>query len=225
MTDKAQLFLIAPPITDVALALETLSNVCSSGKVAAIVLSFATNDEREQIKQVKAIAPALQNAGTAVLVAASPSVAARGGADGVHISLQDTAVTDDAVKEAIEALKPERIVGVGGLRTRHEAMSAGEADIDYLLFGEPESDGSLPDFEAVLERVGWWAEIFAIPCVGFAPDLERVGDIAAKGAEFVGLGAAVWSHADGPVAAVALARAAIEAVKIGEDGEAETPGL
>ncbi|MGV6872521.1 thiamine phosphate synthase [Pseudochelatococcus sp. B33] len=212
MTDKAQIFLIAPPITDVAAALERLGAACATGDVAAIVLSFATSDEREQIRQLKAIAPALQKAGTAVLVAASPSVAARGGADGVHV-----AARGEAVDEAVDALKPERIVGVGGLHTRHEAMTIGEADIDYLLFGEPFPDGGLPDFETTLERVGWWAEIFAVPCVGFAPDLDSVGAIAATGAEFVGLGHAVWSHADGPAAAIAQARAIIDTTDVGDD--------
>ncbi len=219
MTNQAQIFLIAPPIADVAQALETLDAACSSGDVAAIVLSFATTDEREQIKQLKAIAPALQKCGTAVLVAASAAVAARGGADGVHV-----AAPGEAVDDAIDALKPERIVGVGGLRSRHDAMTLGELDIDYLLFGEPYPDGVLPDFDVVLERLAWWAEIFAVPCVGVAPDLERVAAIAATGAEFVGLGDAVWSHVDGPAAAIAQARAAIEAATAALESEREADG-
>lgn len=211
MTDKAQIFLIAPAIADVTAALDTLGAACAGGDVAAIVLSFVTTDEREQIKQLKAIAPALQNTGAAVLVAASPQVAARGGADGVHLPVRDEAIAD-----AIEALKPERIVGVGGLRTRHEAMTIGEADIDYLLFGEPYPDGVLPDFDTTLARVAWWAEIFAVPCVGFAPGLDRVAAIAATGAEFVGLGDAVWSHPEGPADAIARARATIDATEVGD---------
>lgn len=229
MTDKAQIFLVAPPLADIAAAQDLLGPVCATGQVAAIVLSFTTTDEREQVKQLKTIAPVLQSGGAAVLIAGSPTVALRGGADGVHVcarqggsgsgSRQDEI---DGIDNAIDALKPDRIVGVGGLRTRHEAMTIGEADIDYLMFGEPYPDGVLPDFETTLERLGWWAEIFAVPCIGFAPDIDKVGAIAATGAEFVGLGDAVWSYADGPVAAIARARAIIDATDTG-DQEAVSP--
>ncbi|MBB3808062.1 thiamine phosphate synthase [Pseudochelatococcus contaminans] len=225
MTDKAQIFLIAPPVTDAAAALDLLGPVCATGDVAAILLSFASTDEREQIRQLKIIAPELQKSGAAVLVAATSSVAARGGADGVHVSVRNS--TRDlqepaaVVNEFVDALKPERIVGVGGLRNRHEAMTIGEGDVDYLLFGEPYPDGELPDFDATLERVSWWAEIFAVPCVGFVPDLDSVADIAATGAEFVGLGDAVWTNADGPVAAIAKARAIIDKTPLASEANAQ----
>ena len=46
-------------------------------------------------------------------------------------------------------------------------MSLGEAGADYLLFGEPRPDGSLPSLESVVERAAWWAEIFETPCVAY----------------------------------------------------------
>ena len=49
-------------------------------------------------------------------------------------------------------------------------MSAGEAGADYLLFGEPRPDGTIPALESVIERATWWAEIFETPCVAYAPD-------------------------------------------------------
>ena len=39
-------------------------------------------------------------------------------------------------------LKPERIVGVGGLATRHDAMLAAEQGADYVMFGEPDQVGA-----------------------------------------------------------------------------------
>ena len=47
-------------------------------------------------------------------------------------------------------------------------MLAGESGADYAMFGEPDHDGRRPRFEAVLERVAWWAEVMTIPCVGYA---------------------------------------------------------
>ena len=59
-------------------------------------------------------------------------LAARLGADGVHV-----AGAGEELDAAIKRLKPERIVGAGSLRTRDEAMTAGEMGADYVMFGEP----------------------------------------------------------------------------------------
>ena len=88
-------------------------------------------------------------------------------------------------------------------------MSAGEAGADYLLFGEPRPDGTIPALESVIERATWWAEIFETPCVAYAPDLEAIPALVATRAEFIALGDAVWSHPDGPAKAVAAAMALI----------------
>jgi len=84
-------------------------------------------------------------------------------------------------------------------------MTLGEAGVDYLLFGEPRRDGSLPSLDSVAERAAWWAEIFETPCVAFAPSLETIETLAATQAEFIALGDAVWNHPDGPAAAVKAA--------------------
>jgi thiamine-phosphate pyrophosphorylase len=110
-------------------------------------------------------------------------------------------------------LKGERALGVGGLRSKDDAMSAGEAGADYLLFGEPRRDGSLPDLASVIERASWWAEIFEPPCVVYAPRLEDVPALAATGAEFVALGEAVWTFPEGPGTAVRKALAALAAAE------------
>ena len=102
------------------------------------------------------------------------AVAARGGADGVHV---DPIL--DEVTMLRERLTGDRIIGVGGLRSQDDAMTVGEAGVDYLLFGEPRPDGFLPPLDAVLERAAWWAEIFETPCVAFAPSLEAVPRLAA----------------------------------------------
>ena len=88
---------------------------------------------------------------------------------------------------AIESLKPARIAGCGGLRTRHDAMVAAERGADYVMFGEPADDRRLA-FDAIIERIGWWAEVFQIPCVGFAASLDEVEPLAAAGADFVAIG-------------------------------------
>jgi thiamine-phosphate pyrophosphorylase len=86
-------------------------------------------------------------------------------------------------------------------------MAAGEAGASYVMFGEPNADGARPAAEHTLERVAWWAEIFNVPCVGYAGSLDEIGPLAQAGAEFVALGDAVWQHDGGPADAIKRANA------------------
>jgi len=60
------------------------------------------------------------------------------------------------------------------------------------MFGEPDRDGHRPRFEAVLERVAWWAEVMTIPCVGYAALLNEIAPLARAGAEFVAIDDSIW---------------------------------
>ena len=53
-----------------------------------------------------------------------------------------------------------------------------------------------------LERVSWWADVFNVPCVGYAGTSDEAVQIAQAGADFVALGDAVWSDPRGPKAAM-----------------------
>jgi len=121
----------------------------------------------------------------------------RAGADGAHLG------GVEALAAALPTLKPTHIAGCGRLMTRHEAMVAGEAGADYVMFGEPDASGRRPSFEAVAERVAWWAELFEIPCVGFAASLDEVRLLASAGADFVAVGDCIFGDERGDAAAVA----------------------
>jgi thiamine-phosphate pyrophosphorylase len=82
-------------------------------------------------------------------------------------------------------------------------MLAGEAGADYVLFGEPDRAGHRPSFEAIAERVAWWAEIFEPACVGYAATLAEVDVLARAGADFVAVGECIFNDARGPAAALA----------------------
>ena len=82
------------------------------------------------------------------------------------------------------------------------------------MFGEPTADGWTPPVEETLEWVGWWAEIFTVPCVAFAPSLTDVGPLAAAGADFVALGDALWNDPRDPGQA---AREAMDAARAAVD--------
>ena len=210
MPEATRLYLVTPVLEDASFA-PTLAEACKGGAVAAVLLRLAPADERSLINLVKALGPSVQDHGAALVVTIEgavdlskmdlANVAVRGGADGAHASGAGPAL----VRELRERLKADRAIGVGGIRTKDDAMTLGEAGVDYLLFGEPRRDGSLPSLESVTERAAWWAEIFETPCVAFAPSFEAIETLAATQAEFIALGDAVWNHPDGAAAAVKAA--------------------
>ena len=193
----SRLYLVTPEITDARAFAGTLSAAMAGIDVAAVLLKLAPAGERDLINRVKALAETVQSAGAALLIDGQPDIAARAGADGAHL----TGI--EAFSAAVDTLKPARIAGCGGLKTRHDAMLAGERGADYVMFGEPEASGRRPPFAAIVERIEWWAPLFEIPCAGFAAELGEVGRLAAPGAEFVAIGDAIWSDPRGPAAALA----------------------
>jgi thiamine-phosphate pyrophosphorylase len=182
---------------DVAGLANQLADALGAADIAAVLLRLPATDERGQVNHVKALAPTVQNRGAALLLDGHPDLAARAGADGSHLS------GIEALGSAIATLKPARIAGCGGLETRHEAMVAAEAGADYVMFGEPDTSGGRPAFEAIAQRVAWWAEVFEIPCVGFAATLDEVEPLAAAGADFIAMGDCVFGAGHGAAAAVA----------------------
>jgi thiamine-phosphate pyrophosphorylase len=158
---------------------DRLADALRAADVAAVLLRLPASDERNRITHAKAIAPMVQDKGAALLLDGFAELAARAGADGAHL----TGI--EAFRAALPTLKPARIAGCGGLATRHDAMLVAEAGADYVMFGEPDAAGRRPSFDAITERVAWWAELFEVPCVGFAASLEEVELLVAAGADFV----------------------------------------
>jgi thiamine-phosphate pyrophosphorylase len=192
-----RLYLVTPPVGDAAPFNDKLAAVLDTVDVAAVLLRLEAADERRLINHIKQLAPIVQDRNAALVLDGHPDLAARAGADGAHL----TGI--DAFNAAVATLKPTRIAGAGGLHTRHDAMLAGEAGADYVMFGEP--GGHRPTFAAIEERVAWWAELFEPPCVGYAESLDEVGKLASAGADFVALGDWVWRESGGAAAVVAVA--------------------
>lgn len=192
------------PAADGAAIEQALAAALEAAEVAAVLLRLPNADENGLTRMAKPIAALVQQKGAALLLEGHARLVARAGADGAHLD------GPEALADELEFLKPDRIAGCGGLLSRHDAMTAAEAGADYVMFGEPDAHGARPAFEAVLERVEWWAEVFEAPCVGFAASLDEVTLLARAGADFVALGDCVWSDPRGPAAAIADAAARLK---------------
>jgi thiamine-phosphate pyrophosphorylase len=192
--------LVTPPLDAAALA-ATLAEALEAADVAAVLARPPAAGDANLIEQVQAIAPAVQNRGVALLLDGYPERVEAAGADGAHV------IGIAGLDPALPVLKPRYIVGCSGLSSRHDAMLAAERGADYVMFGEADKHGRRPAFAAVLDRVAWWAELFEIPCVGWAMNLDEVAALAVAGADFVAIADTVWADARDPKAAVAAAAA------------------
>ena len=186
MSEPPRLFLITPPVADAASFAPLLEAAMGAADVACVLLRTAAIDEGTIKTIFRALAPIVQRRDAAMLVGGHARLAARVDADGVHV-----ARVGPDLDEALDAMRARKIVGVGGLANRDDAMAAGESGVDYLMFGGPDERNNQ---DAIVERVSWWAEIFNVPCVGYALSPERAEDIARAGAEFVALCDGLWDH-------------------------------
>ena len=187
---RCSLYLITPLLStaDVSAFAKVFAAVLDAAPVASALVRLAPGAETDAKAIVAPLLRAALAADCALLIENDARLAHRLGADGVHVA----GASADLVA-AIESLKPNRIVGAGSLRTRHDAMTASELGADYVMFGEPRRGARAMGLESLIERVSWWAEIFETPCVAYAEGISAVSELARAGADFVALDEAIWS--------------------------------
>jgi thiamine-phosphate pyrophosphorylase len=207
-----RLYLITPPaLDDLAAFRETLARTLGAGDVAAlqIRLKGASNDAISGA--CTAILPIAQGHGVAVILNDRPDLAARLGCDGVHIGQED-----GTYAQARAAVGAGRMVGVTCHDSRHLAMDAAEAGADYVAFGAffdtaTKTTTARPDLDILTD----WQEIMQIPCVAIGGiTVENCPPLIAAGADFLAVSSGVWTHGDGPEAAVRAFNAAFAANKV-----------
>ncbi len=196
-----RLYLITPVDLDTGRFPDQLAAALAGGDVACLMIADGGWGEAGFQKIAEAIVPIAQAAGTAVLLQNDSRAAGRSRADGIHV---DTGAED--LKRALETFRPAGIVGVGEIRTRHDAMTVAELGVDYVFFGLIAREEDEEPHRKTLDFASWWAEMFETPCVALGGrTLAGVEATAATGADFVALRAAVWDHPEGPEAAVRAA--------------------
>jgi thiamine-phosphate pyrophosphorylase len=176
-----QLYLITPADADAARFPAQLMSVLDATEISALLVSRGAMDDAAYRQLATALINVGQGAGCAVLLENDATMARKLGADGVHIT-----AGADATRAAIAALKPQMIVGAGGASSRHDAMTLGELDVDYLLFGSLHGAAKAGD----RDLAEWWASTFEVPAVWSDP-LALAG--LDTGAEFVALSDALWA--------------------------------
>lgn len=193
-----QLYLITPPRLEAGFE-DTLARALDAGEAAALQLRLKDHSPDE----IKQLAPPLirlaQDRGVAVILNDDPELAVALGCDGVHVGQGDA-----PAKAARAAIGPNRMLGVTCHDSRHLAMQAGEAGADYVAFGAfyPTATKEAPT-TANPEILEWWSDLFELPCVAIGGiTVENARPLIEAGADFLAVSSGVWTHVDGPAAAV-----------------------
>lgn len=184
-----QLYLVSPLETGGDFP-ERLKRALGAGPVAAFQFRVKGIDQHKAAALAEPLRRICGDADVAFLVNDSISLAKRVGADGVHLGQGD-----GDPREARAVLGPEAQIGMTCHDSRHLAMEAGEAGVDYVAFGSfyPTATKEVRHRpEPVI--LSWWSALFEVPCVaigGITPD--NAAPMAAAGADFVAACGAVWS--------------------------------
>ncbi|MDH3336116.1 MAG: thiamine phosphate synthase [Rhodospirillaceae bacterium] len=199
-----RLYLITPAQIDVNEFKPRLIDALDGGDVAVVQLRLKNSDGTPApVADVKRAAeelmPIVQARDIAFIINDHAHLAGEIGADGVHIGQDDVSYFD-----ARKAVGRDGIVGVTCHNSPHLAMTAGEDGADYVAFGAffPTTTKDAKT-TADIEILESWAAITNVPSVaigGITP--ENCAELAQAGADFVAVVNSVWSHPDGPGAAV-----------------------
>lgn len=178
----------------------------SGGDVASIILPANGMDEASYQAFAERIVPIAQAAGVAAIIVDDTRIAGRVKADGIHIEGGKAALA-----EAIESFQAKMAVGAGGVKSRDDALELGEERPDYVFFGRFGYDNRPEAHQRNLSLGSWWAEMIEIPGIVMAgSDLASIETVAATGADFVALSAAIFGEGVDPKAAVQRANAILD---------------
>jgi thiamine-phosphate pyrophosphorylase len=169
---------------------------------AACVLLYP--EESTPGDNAMALVDLMQRMGIACLIANDAELAARSGADGVHIDADSLTYS-----EARKRLGPNANIGAGCGLSRHDAMVLAEMGADYVAFG---GQTGIDAIDRCAELIAWWSEIFVVPCVAWntaTPDEARRA--AALGADFVAPPPDLWRSEEGVQLIATIERAVRQA--------------
>ena len=195
-----RLYLITPPALDPDRFARDLEEALAGGDVACLQLRLKEVDDSVVRRATRILQPIAQARGVAFIMNDRPDLAAELDCDGVHVGEEDMPYA-----EARRLLGPDRIVGVTCGDSRDRAIVAADAGADYVAFGAffPSMTKAGAKFRATPEVLRDWSETTVVPCCAIGGiTQENCGPLVDAGADFLAVIGAIWSHPQGPRAAV-----------------------
>ena len=194
---SAELYILTPPRIEPGFA-DRLEAVVRAGAATAVQIRLKDHAPDEVARLAPDLIAAARAGGAAAIVNDDPALAAKLGADGVHVGREDA-----SVREARAAVGESAIVGATCHDSRHLAMLAGEQGADYVAFGAFfDTVTKTPKTRASLDILTWWSDLFEIPCVAIGGiTLQTAASVIEAGADYLAVSGGIWAHAEGPEAA------------------------
>ncbi|EJF89734.1 hypothetical protein ME1_00504 [Bartonella vinsonii subsp. arupensis OK-94-513] len=161
---------------------------------ACVILYDSQDDEAFLQKRAQIYGEDIQGNDIALLIAGDSRIAGRVKADGLHVEsdLNTLANLENQKRE-------QKIIGFGNLRNRHSAMLAGEAGVDYLLFGKLGADKKPHAHPRNVQLGQWWAEVMEIPAIVQAgSDFASFDEVLKTTCEFIAVEEIIFAH-DNPL--------------------------
>lgn len=204
---ECRLYLITPPTIELRRFHIQLSEALDAGDVACIQLRLKDVSDDIILGAADTLMPLAQEYDVPFLINDRPDLAAKAGANGVHIGQEDA-----SYEEARSMLGDDGIIGVTCHDSRHLAMVSAEKGADYVAFGAffPTRTKQIIT-EASIDLIRWWHEISVVQCVaigGITP--ENCPPIVSAGADFLAVSSGVWDHPNGSGVAIRAFRSAID---------------
>ncbi len=185
--EPCRLYLVTPKDFEPAAFADQLTAAIDAGDIACVRLDLEADDDTVR-RACERLAPICQAQDAAFLLAGRPHLVADTGADGTHV-----AGPLDGLRDSLPA---DSILGAGCGLSRHDALTAGDMEADYISFGP-----AGPEAEAI---VAWWNQMVVVPSVMEGIDnVETAARACEAGADFLAIGDAVWDDPRGPAQAVA----------------------
>ncbi len=198
-----RLYLITPPALDPEAFAPVLAEALDAGDVACVQLRLkgpeGPPEDEAVIRAAGILGPVCRERDVAFLINDRADIAARVGADGVHIGQQDM---DYATARRL--VGRDAIVGVTCHDSRHLALVAAERGADYVAFGAFYPTGTkTPKTRADPELLRWWHSMVTVPAVAIGGiTVANCGPLVEAGADFLAVVSGVWDYPEGPARAV-----------------------
>lgn len=201
-TDLPQLYLVTPPQFELSSFPDQLARALDAVEIACLRLELATRDEDTIARAADACREVAHARDIAIVIADHVLMVERLGLDGVHF-------TDGSrqVRKTRKDLGKDAIVGAFCGTSRHDGMTAGEQDADYVAFG-PVGTSNLGTGEiAGRDLFQWWTEMIEVPIVAEGGLTEALVRDFAPVTDFFSFGEEIWTADDPTAALTALAAA------------------
>jgi thiamine-phosphate pyrophosphorylase len=178
---------------------DQLRAALGAGDVASLQLRLKSAADEDICRAADRLMPIAQSTGVAFILNDRADLAAKLGADGVHVGKDDM-----PYREARALVGIERIVGVTCHDSRHLAVEAAAAGANYVAFGAffPTATKEAKT-KAEIELLIWWSDLMTVPVVAIGGiTVENATPLIDAGADFLAVSAGVWNHPKGAAAAV-----------------------